>query len=113
MTEARTITLKNGKTVHLKRHVVSAGEVAEAQEDTRFMKHKRSLVTGFSVKGKTVFVLTNLTSASREDAQELCHNLGAFVFAKTYRQFGLENITVLGSKAEILSSRMGLRGNVR
>ena len=76
---------------------------------------------GFSVAADTVTVKTNLTRNSiypgnpldKRDAQELCHELGAFVWAKDYRHWGLNNIQVAGLNGEILSSRSGLAGKVQ
>jgi hypothetical protein len=49
----------------------------------------------------------------KRDAQELCHDLGAFVWAKEYRHWGLNNIKIVGPKGELLSSRIGLAGKVQ
>ena len=79
------------------------------------MGHKRALVQGFNVKGQTVTVITNLTRdpVDINDAQELCHNLGAFVWANDNRHFGLQDIRVTGANGELLSYRTGLSGKVR
>ncbi len=81
----------------------------------------RGIVTGFHVSNNTVTVLTNTTRNStydlnptdKRDPQELCHELGAFIWARENRHWGLENIRVLGSSGELLSSRTGLRRKCR
>ena len=82
---------------------------------------------GFSVKGQTVTVLTNLTGseplhpsdwdlprrALASDAQDLCHMLGGFLWRTDNRHLGLENIEVRGAHGELLSSRIGIDGNIQ
>jgi hypothetical protein len=48
----------------------------------------------------------------RRDAQELCHELGFFVWKRADRRWGLKNIRVLSANGELLSLRNGL-GNVQ
>ena len=112
---AQTVTSSNGRVYTIPRHVQTKQEAEEQAEDARFMGHKRALVQGFNVKGQTVTVITNLTRdpVDINDAQELCHNLGAFVWANDNRHFGLQDIRVTGADGELLSYRTGLSGKVR
>ncbi len=119
VTPAHTITIK-GKPHLVPRHVQTKAEYEEQLKDFEWQEHMRSIVTGFHVSNNTVTVLTNATRNStydlnpmdKRDPQELCHELGAFIWAGENRHWGLENIRVLGSSGELLSSRNGLRGNV-
>jgi hypothetical protein len=110
-TAAHTMTVR-GRVYRVPEHVQTKEEEAEEADDDRFVQHKLAIVKGFSVKGETVTVVTNLTSDTVDigDAEELCHNLGSFVWSK--RQFGLENIKVIGRDGILLASREGLRGKV-
>ena|ERR1035438_3996179 len=119
VTPAHTITIK-GKPHLVPRQVQSKAEYEEQLKDFEWQEHMRSIVTGFRVSDNTVTVLSNATRDStydlnpmdKRDAQELCHELGAFIWASENRHWGLENIKVLGAGGELLSSRSGLRGNV-
>lgn len=104
-----------GRAHYVPKHVQTRKEAEDDVEDAQFMEHMMAPVRGFSVKGRTVTVLTNLTQdpAGIGAAQELCHTLGGFVWANDNRQFGLEDIRVTGANEELLSSRLGLRGKVR
>jgi hypothetical protein len=115
ITPAHTITSSNGRVYAIPRHVQTKQEAAEQAEDALFIDHKRALVQGFNVKGQVVTVITSLTRhpVDIHDAQELCHNLGAFVWANNNRHFGLQDIKVTGAHAELLSSRIGLSGKVQ
>lgn len=115
VTPAHTITSKNGRVYKVPKHVQTKKEAEDEAEDSRYMEHKRALVQGFSVKGQTVTVLTKLSRGPVDisDAQELCHNLGAFVWANPNRHFGLQDIKVTGAQGELLSSRIGLGGKVQ
>jgi hypothetical protein len=83
----------------------------------------RVFIRGFSVKGKTVTALTNLTRdsvsildhdrLSTNDAQALCQSLGGFVWANPNRHFGLEDIKITGANGELLSYRFGIKGKVQ
>jgi hypothetical protein len=82
--------------------------------DMLWMRHRESLVTSFSVQGRTVTVHTMLAPAGITEARELCHAMGAFVWAHPYREaYGLENIVIAGDHGQALSTRTGLRGNVQ
>jgi fructosamine-3-kinase len=115
VTPAHTITSKNGRVYNIPKHVQTKKEAEDEAEDARYMEHKRTLVQGFSVKGQTVTVLTNLTRnpVDISDAKELCHDLGAFVWANQNRHFGLQGIKVTDARGELLSSRVGLGGQVQ
>jgi hypothetical protein len=115
VTPAHTITLKTGRVLAIPRHVQTKQEADEQAEDARWVDHERATVQGFNVKGQTVTVITNLTRgpADIRDAQELCHNLGGFVWANENRRFGLQNIKVTGANGELLASRTGLSGKVQ
>ena len=114
-TPAHTITIK-GKPRLLPRHVQTNAEYQEQLKDFEWQEHRRSIVTGFRVSNSTVTVLTKATRNStydlnpmdKRDAQELCHDLGAFIWASENRHWGLENIRVLGASGALLSSRTGL-----
>jgi hypothetical protein len=65
----------------------------------------------------TLIVQTTLTKASHSlldhapgstDSQELCSEMGGFVWANENRHFGLQNIEIIGVQGEVLSSRTGL-----
>jgi hypothetical protein len=120
VTPAQTITIK-GKPHLVPRHVQTEAEYNEQLKDFEWQKHMRSIVTGFRVSNNTVTVLSNATRNSTydlnpldvRDAQELCHDLGGFVWARDNRHWGLENIMVLGVGGELLSSRTGIRGKVQ
>ena len=111
VTRAHTITSTKGRVYKVPTHVQTRKEAEDEAEDARFMKHKRALVRGFSVKGQTVTVITDLTRDTGDirDAQELCHDLGAFVWANPYRHFGMQDIKVTGAHGELLSFRIGER----
>jgi hypothetical protein len=115
VTPAHAMTSKSGRVYKVPKHVQTKKEAQDEAEDAEYMDHKRSLVRGFSVAGHTVTVITNLTrdTVDFHDAQELCHNLGAFVWANENRHFGLQDIKVTGVHGELLSFRIGLRGNVQ
>jgi hypothetical protein len=89
--------------------------------DDRWAEHKRSILKGFSVHGDTVTVMTNLTRNStynlnnfdKRDAQDLCHELGPFLWEKKHRVWGLNNIRIVGAGGELLSYRNGLAGKVQ
>jgi len=112
VTEPHTIVARNGRVFNIKRHVQTKQEEQAETDDSTVMAYEGSLVTGFEVKGNTVLVHSHLTSAKLNDAQQICHDLGGWVWAKDNRSFGVENIKVLGSSGEILSYRYGLQGNV-
>jgi hypothetical protein len=118
VTPAHTFTLK-GKVYNVPKHVQTkkdfAAERATHLDDAQFVEHRQSIVQGFTVKGQTVTVLTKLTHSPVDvsDAQELCHDLGAFVWSTENRHFGLENIWINGASGELLSSRIGLAGKVQ
>jgi hypothetical protein len=78
-------------------------------------EHKRALVQGFRVKSRTVVVSTNLTGGAADinEARELCHDLGAFIWANENRHFGLENINIVGATGRVLSTRIGQAGKVQ
>jgi len=126
VTPPHTITSTNGRVHAIPRHVQTEQEAADEVEDARWAAHLRAIVRGFSVRGQTVTVLTNLTGgeplhpsfdlpgeALTSDAQDLCHMLGGFVWRSDNRHFGLENIEVRGAQGELLSSRIGIDGKVR
>jgi hypothetical protein len=115
VTAAHTITSKQGRVYKVPQHVQTKEEAKDEAEEARHMEHKRGLVQRFSVNGDTVTVITNLTrdGVDIRDAQDLCHDLGAFVWANTNRHFGLQNIRVTGANGEVLSSRVGLSGKVQ
>lgn len=120
VTPGRTITSK-GRAHSVPRHVQTKAEYQEEAEDFRWNEHRRSIVTGFSVTRDTVSVMTTLTRNSTyalnpmdiRDAQELCHDLGAFLWARENRHWGLNNIRIVGGSGELLSSRTGLAGKVQ
>jgi hypothetical protein len=120
VTSAHTITIK-GRVHNVPRHVQTQKEYEDEAEDARYADRRRSLVLGFSVTGHRVTVITNLSRNSTDirnpidirDAQEICHDLGAFVWANANRHFGLESIKVTGANGELLSSRIGLSGKVQ
>jgi hypothetical protein len=109
---AHTITVR-GRVVNVGASVWTKEDAANQAEDGRFVEHRLAIVQGFRVNGETVTVVTNLTrdAAGIADAEDLCHNLGTFVWSN--RQFGLENIKVIGSDESLLASREGLRGKVK
>jgi len=119
VTPAKAITI-NGMPHLLPKHVQTQAEYEEQLKDVQWEEHMRNTVTGFRVSNNTVTVLTNATRTStydlnpsdRRDAQEVCHELGAFIWARDNRHWGLENIRVLGASGELLSSRTGLSGKV-
>jgi hypothetical protein len=113
VTPAHKITTNAGKVYNIPRHVQTKKEEADQVEDARWAAHKRAIVRGFATDGSTILVLTNLSPADAADAKELCHNVGAFIWARDNRHFGLDNITVLGTHNERLSYRIGLKGDVR
>ena len=120
VTPGRTITVK-GRAHNVPKHVQTKAEYQEEEEDFRWNEHRRSIVTGFSVTRDTVSVMTTLTRSSTyvlnpmdiRDAQELCHELGAFLWTKENRHWGLNNIMIVGGTGELLSSRTGLAGKVQ
>lgn len=112
VTPGHTITLPNGKKLSLPKHVQTKKEERGQIQETLWAAHMRSVVTGFRTDGKTVLVLTTLSKADINDAQELRHDLGGSVWASANRRFGLESIKIVGSGGEVLSSRFGLHGNV-
>jgi len=126
VTPPHTITSTNGRVQAIPRHVQTRQEAEAEVEDARWAEHLRATVLGFSVRGRTVTVLTNLTGAEashpsfdlpgaalESDAQELCHGLGGFVWANDNRRFGLENIEIRGAHGQLLSSRNGISGKVQ
>jgi hypothetical protein len=115
VTPAHTIISSKGRVYQIGKHVQTKQEAEQEAEDARFLIRKRALVQGFSVRGKTVTVMTNLTRDPVDvyDAEELCHDLGAFVWANNNRHFGLQNIKISGPHGELLSSRSGLSGKVQ
>jgi hypothetical protein len=121
VTPAHKTTGVNGRVYMTPKHVQTKQEYEEEVEDIRWQDHRRSVVLGFTVTGQTVTVITTLSRASTyalnpldpRDAQELCHDLGSFVWSKENRHFGLEEIKVTGAHGELLSSRVGLRGKVQ
>ena len=118
---AHTITSKQGRVYKVPEHVQTKKEADDEARDALYMEHRRALVRSFSVKGKTVTVLTNLTRdsanildpqpPSTSDAQTLCQDLGGFVWANPYRHFGLEDIEITGVQGELLSFRNGRAGS--
>ena len=121
VTPARTFTDKNGRVHKMAKLVQTKKEYDEEVDEVQYEQRKRGLVLGFEVSGRTVTVKTNLTRDSRDprnpmdarDAQELCHDLGAFVWARENRHFGLDEIKIVGARGELLSSRNGLAGRVQ
>lgn len=119
VTPAHTITVM-GRVRQIPKHVQTKEEYAEELKDYLWEQHRRGIVKGFRAEGNTVIVITNLTQSStynlnpidERDAQELCHELGSFVWGKADRRWGLKNIRVLGGNGELLSLRNGL-GNVQ
>lgn len=117
-----TFTYK-GKVVPVRKHVQTVKEFQDETVDAQFMERRQALIRGFSVKGKTVTALTNLTRdsvsildhdrLSTNDAQALCQSLGGFVWANQNRHFGLEDIKITGANGELLSSRFGITGKVQ
>jgi hypothetical protein len=118
VTPAHTITSTNtsgpfaGHVYAIPKHVETKKEAEDEAENAEYMEHKRGLVKGFSVKGDTVTVLTG-GNIDIQAGQEICHDLGAFVWANANRRFGLQNIKVTGASGELLSSRIGLSGKVQ
>jgi hypothetical protein len=120
VTPAHSITIKGGRVLQIGKHVQTKEEYDEQQKDLLWEQHRRSIVKGFRVEQDTVIVLTNLTKKStydlnpidKRDAQEVCHELGNFVWGKADRRWGLKNIRILGGNGELLSLRNGL-GNVQ
>lgn len=109
---AHTITVR-GRVVNVGASVWTKEDAANQAEDALFVEHRLAIVQGFRVDGETVTVVINLTgdAAGIADAEDLCHVLGLFVWPK--REFGLENIKVIGSDESLLASRRGLRGEVK
>jgi hypothetical protein len=93
-----TFTYK-GRTRSTPRHVQTKADEAEETADAQWAQRQRAVVQGFSVKGKTVTVLTSLTrpSVPNGQAEELCHELGGFVLAGSSRRFGVEIVELGGS----------------
>ena len=125
VTPAHTITAANGRVRSIPRHVQTRQEAEDEVKDARSAEHLRAIVRGFSVRGQTVTVLTNLTGAEplhpsfdlpgealASDAQDLCHMLGGFVWSSNNRAFGLANIEIRGAHGQLLSSRSGISGKV-
>jgi hypothetical protein len=125
VTPPQTITSTNGRVYAIPKHVQTRQEAESEIEDARWAEHVRAIVRGFSVRGQTATVLTNLTGAESlhpsfdmpggalvSDAQDLCQMLGGFVWRSDNRPFGLENIEVRGANGELLSYRIGLSGKV-
>ncbi len=120
VTPGRTITIK-GRTRTIPKHVQTKAEYDEQVKDAKWQEHRRTVVLGFQVAGDTLTVVTNLSRNSiyldnpidKRDAQELCHDFGAFVWSKEYRHWGLNSIRVIGPSHELLSSRIGLSGKVQ
>lgn len=120
VTPAHDLTFR-GRVHHLQKHVQTKKEYQDQLDDARWAAHMRNIVKGFAVTPNTVTVITDLTRDStfalslsdKRDAQELCHDLGGFVWAAKNRHWGLENIKVVGANGEVLSSRMGLKGRVQ
>lgn len=115
ITPAHTIISTKGRVYKVPKHIQTKQEAKDETENDRYMDRKRNLVRGFSVTGHTVTVRTNLARNTNDlrDAQELCRNLGAFAWGIPYRHFALENINVIGSDGELLSSRAGFLGTVQ
>lgn len=115
VTSAHSITVK-GRVHQVPKHVQTKEEYDEELNDFLWQQHRRSIVKGFRVEQDTVIVMTNLTQSStyslnpidERDAQELCHELGSFVWANGNHHWGLKNIRVLGVSGELLSFRNGL-----
>jgi hypothetical protein len=109
---AHTITVR-GRVVNVGASVWTEEDAANQAKDARFVEHRLAIVQSFRINGETVTVVTHLTgdAAGIADAEELCHFLGLFVWSK--REFGLENIKVIGSDESLLASRRGLRGEVK
>jgi hypothetical protein len=112
VTPANTTVSKTGKTYTVPSHVQTADEAAQEAGDADFTAHKRASVKGFTVKGQTITVSTGLGDLDISEARDLCRDLGAFVWAKENRHFGIENIVITGLNGDVLSSREGL-GAVR
>jgi hypothetical protein len=101
-------------------HVQTKKEAEDEAKDARYMERRQALIRNFSVRGKTVTVLTNLSRGgdrildpeppSMSDGETLCQDLGGFVWANPNRHFALEDIEIRGSQAEMLSSRSGRVG---
>jgi flagellar biosynthesis component FlhA len=121
ITPAHTITTRQGAVLQIAKHIQTEQEYAEQLDDYHWDQHRRSIVKDFGVSVDTVTVLTNLTRNStydlnpidKRDAQELCHELGSFVWANQGRRWGLKNINILGANGELLSRRNGLAGKVQ
>jgi hypothetical protein len=121
VTPAHSFPIK-GRSIWVPMHVQTVEEEQSEIKDARYMRYMGKLVKSFVVRGQTVTALTDLTARStipadlavddRRAAQEICHSLGAFVWARKNRQFGLENIKVTGSHGELLAYRFGLQGRV-
>jgi len=112
VTPAHKITTSTGKVINIPRHVQTKEEEADQIDDSRWAAHERAIVKGFGTEGSTIIVLTSLAPSDTKGARELCHSVGAFIWSNDNRHFGLENIKVVGPRGEVLSSRIGLRGNV-
>ena len=115
VTPAHTINSTTGRSYAIPQHVQTKKEAEDEAADARWQDHRLAIVKGFSVRGNTVTVITNLTGAPTDsrDAQDLCHEHGAFVWANDNRHFGMQDIRVTGANGELLSSRIGLRGTVQ
>ena len=64
VTPPHTITSTNGGVYAIPKHVQTRQEAESEVEDARWAEHLRAIVRGFSVRGQTVTVLTNLTGSS-------------------------------------------------
>lgn len=60
-----------------------------------------------SVKGNTVIVQTDLSSAA-EAARGVCAGTSSFVFSNENSSAGLENVQVVGANGEVLINRRGI-----
>jgi len=111
---AETITSKTGRVIKVPRHVQTKEDAEEQSADFQFVTRNLATVRGFSVHGETVTVETNLSDGVDGDyrAREICRSLGGFVWANENRHYELQDIKVVGTRGEILSSRIGL-GAVR
>ena len=112
VTPASTYIWK-GKVQQLRKHVQTVKEAQDEAVDAVYMEHRQALIRGFRVRGKTATALTNLTRDSvsildhnrrTNDAQSLCQALSSFEFGKPTDKFGLENIEIVGTQGELLSS---------
>jgi hypothetical protein len=119
VTQAHTMTVL-GKPLFIPRHVQTKAEYVEQLKDFQWTTHIRSIVKGFRVSTNTVIVLTTLASNSshelspsdKQDARDICVQVGGFIWSGKNRHWSLENIRVLGGNGELLSSRTGLRGKI-